>query len=114
MVTGIDQGLAQLSLVAFTTLMPSGALAFVAIAALLLSRRLAPAEAARLARFLIIPLAVAMLGLIASTNHLGKPGNTLYVLMGVGRSPLSNEVFATGLFVAFAWTAWLLSFSERP
>ena len=57
MVTGIDQGLAQLSLVAFTTLMPSGALAFVAIAALLLSRRLAPAEAARLARFLIIPLA---------------------------------------------------------
>lgn len=47
---------------------------------------------ARLAHATVIPLLVSMVGLVASATHLGTPANALYVLTGVGRSPLSNEV----------------------
>lgn len=64
----------------------------------------------RISRYLIIPLATAMVGLIASATHLGTPSNALYVLMGWGRSPLSNEVVAALLFLGLAGVYWLSSF----
>ena len=55
-----------------------------------------------------------MVGLIASATHLGNPSNALYVFTGVGRSPLSTEVFAAVIFLALAGVFWLYSFAERP
>lgn len=55
-----------------------------------------------------------MVGLIASATHLGNPSNALYVFTGVGRSPLSTEVFAAVIFLSLAGVFWLYSFAEHP
>lgn len=57
---------------------------------------------------------VSMVGLVASATHLGNPANALYVFVGVGRSPLSTEVFCAVVFLALAGVYWLYSFAERP
>lgn len=110
---GLAQGLNQLSLTLFTATAPAGALAYAAVTLIGIKHILDFKQKERLRTFLIIPLLFAFLGLIASTNHLGKPANALFVLTGVGRSPLSNEVLATVIFAGLGWLYWLLGFSER-
>lgn len=55
-----------------------------------------------------------MVGLVASATHLGNPANALYVFLGVGRSPLSTEVFCAVVFLALAGLYWLYNFVEHP
>ena len=55
-----------------------------------------------------------MVGLVASATHLGNPANALYVFTGVGRCPLSTEVFAAVIFLALAGVYLLYSFVEHP
>ncbi|NPD30885.1 dimethyl sulfoxide reductase anchor subunit [Eggerthellaceae bacterium zg-1084] len=108
----MDFALSEITLVLFTTLAPSGTVAY----ALVAWRALAcPDQGARrlVAAVAGIPLAVCLLGLIASATHLGNPANALYVFMGVGRSPLSNEVAAAVAFFAVAGVAWMYGFAER-
>ena len=110
---GFAMGINQLSLMLFTTAAPAGALAFAASSTVGFFMEKDDARKDRLRVFLIIPLIFTFLGLVASTNHLGKPANALFVLSGVGRSPLSNEVLATVIFASISWIWWLLGFSER-
>lgn len=107
----------EITLVAFTTLAPSGILACVlcAFAVGVVGRYCGLDEAVRtrLSHLMVLPLAVSMVGLIASASHLGTPSNALYVLSGVGRSPLSNEVACCVAFMALTGLYWLYSFSRR-
>ena len=82
----------EISLVLFTTLAPSGALAFVLMAIPLFKGGIDDDARGRLSKLLCIPLVVTMVGLVASATHLGNPDNALYVIAGIGRSPLSTEV----------------------
>lgn len=110
---GFEQGVQQVTLALFTTLAPAGTVAFCGMALLLLFGKLSKDEWARLSHFLVLPLAVAVIGFIGSATHLGKPSNALYVLSGVGRSPLSNEVIASVTFFALSGLAWYVGFSQR-
>lgn len=113
MTTGFPFAINELSLVLFTTLAPTGALAFVLMVVPLFRAKRPLKERARLSKLLCIPLVVTMAGLVASATHLGNPDNALYVLTGVGRSPLSNEVVCAVAFLALAGVYWLLTFSHR-
>lgn len=106
--------LSEITLVAFTTLAPSGAAALAIMAVVLLAARVDDATRARINKFVSIPLVVTTVGLIASATHLGNPSNALYVLLGVGSSPLSNEVFCIVLFLGVSGIYWLYSFSQKP
>lgn len=110
---GFSMALDEITLVLFTTLAPTGAMACVIMAAVLVFSPLGESERTRVNRALCIPLIAAMVGLIASATHLGSPANALYVLLGVGRSPLSNEVFCAGLFLASCGLYWLFCFTEK-
>lgn len=112
--SGFDTALGEITLVLFTTLAPSGVLAFMIMAAVLVRGGLDDALRRRINQFLCIPLMISMVGLIASATHLGNPANALYVFMGVGRSPLSTEVFCAVVFLMLAGVYWLYSFSQRP
>lgn len=114
----------EITLVLFTTLGPAGAVGFIvmALAAFAASRVLVAsadgipdeqAGAVQISRYLVIPLAFAITGLIASATHLGTPANALFVLTGIGRSPLSNEVVAAAVFLALGGSLWIASFYER-
>jgi anaerobic dimethyl sulfoxide reductase subunit C len=113
---GLDTALGELTLVFFTTLAPPGTLAYMIMAIIVLFGRMGEKRRKRIKQFLCIPLITAMVGLVASATHLGNPANALYVFMGVGRSPLSNEVFCAALFLGLAASYWLYSFTEtsRP
>lgn len=110
---GFSTAASEITLVLFTTLAPSGATAFAIVALLLASGRVEAAATGRVKQFLCIPLVISMVGLIASATHLGNPSNALYVFMGVGRSPLSNEVFSAIVFLGLAGMYWLYSFTEK-
>ena len=111
MSTGFATALGEITLVLFTTLAPSGALAFVLMGAALLREQ---GEArVRINRFLIVPIFVSLIGLVASATHLGNPDNALYVFTQVGHSPLSNEVFAAVVFMGLAGVYWLYQFADR-
>lgn len=103
----------HLQLLLFTVLGPGGALGFVAASAFVVT---APKDAPwlfRLQRCLLLPIALCMLGLVIAATHLGTPRNALYVLLGTGRSPLSNEMVATISFLALSWLFWLMLATRR-
>jgi anaerobic dimethyl sulfoxide reductase subunit C (anchor subunit) len=114
--TGLATALSEVTLVLFTTLAPSGAVAFAIIAVLIACGYCDGDRCFRAKQFLSVPLITTMAGLIASATHLGNPANALYVFMGVGRSPLSNEVFSAVIFLGLAGSYWLYSFTQvkRP
>ena len=111
---GFSVALSEITLVLFTTLAPSGAVAYLLMSLPVLSGRATGDTARRLNQLTCLPLLVAMVGLVASATHLGNPANALYVFTGVGRSPLSTEVFAAVIFLALAGVYWLYSFAEHP
>lgn len=110
---GFSQGLAQVTLALFTTLAPAGMVAFFVMACVLLFGKLSEKQWERMSHFLVVPLAVAVVGFIGSATHLGKPSNALYVLAGIGRSPLSNEVIASVTFFALSGMSWYVGFSRQ-
>lgn len=111
---GFDTASSEITLVLFTTLAPSGVVAFILMGLTTLGNGLDTVTRRRINQFLCIPLITSMVGLVASATHLGNPANALYVFLGVGRSPLSNEVFCAVVFLAFAGLHWLYAFSEHP
>ena len=114
MISGFDTAFSEVTLVLFTTLAPSGAVALAIMAGVLLLAKLDEAARARINKFTCIPLVVTMVGLIASATHLGNPANALYVFLHVGSSPLSNEVTSAVGFLACCGLYWLYSFSAKP
>lgn len=114
MASGFETALGEITLVLFTTLAPSGVFALMIMSAALMRGGLDGALRRRLDQFLCIPLMVSMVGLVASATHLGNPANALYVFMGVGRSPLSTEVFCAVVFLMLAGVYWLYSFAQKP
>lgn len=107
---GID---IDIVLTAFTVLAPAGAVAYALMGVLMLALPLDAGAQDRATRWLALPIAACLAGLVASATHLGTPANALYTLLGFGRSPLSNEIVAAVAFVALAWLHWLVSFARR-
>lgn len=110
---GIEMALDELTLVLFTTIAPSGAVAVALMVLLALGVRADADARARIDQRTWIPLAVTLVGLVASSTHLGNPANALYVLLGIGNSPLSNEVASAVVFLGLAGLYWLTAFSRR-
>lgn len=114
MSTGFATAFSKITLVLFTTLAPSGAVAYALMSFPIIRGRLSDDAHRRIDKALCIPLIVSLVGLVASATHLGNPANALYVFMGVGRSPLSNEMFSAVIFLAFSGVYWLYSFAVKP
>lgn len=110
---GLETALSEITLVLFTTLAPAGVFACVVMAGVIASRPIAFDARNRISHAIAVPLVISMVGLVASATHLGNPSNALYVFLGVGRSPLSNEVFSAVIFLAVCGLYWLFSFSEK-
>ena len=104
---GLDFALNDICLAVFTTLAPGATLAYVVLACTLLFGKLDSRLHQRIESWLIVPLAVATIGLVASAAHLGTPSNALYVFRTIGSSPLATEVFFAVLFLGTACSYWL-------
>ena len=103
----METALNEITLVLFTTIAPAGVMGYLTMAlAIVLSRD--EERAAAISRYLVVPLVLAISGLIASATHLGTPANALYVITGIGRSPLSNEVVAAVAYSVPSVPTWNL------
>ena len=111
---GFQTAISEITLVLFTTLAPSGVVAYSIVSLLALFSRSDTHTFTQLNRFLILPFIVILVGLVASATHLGNPSNALYVFLGVSHSPLSQEVVSAVAFLAIAEFAWLYSFVQHP
>ena len=107
----METALNEISLVLFTTIAPAGVVGYLVMAAAIM-RAGDEARANAIGHYLVVPLVLAISGLIASATHLGTPANALYVLSGIGRSPLSNEVVAAVAFLALGGIYWIVSFRD--
>lgn len=114
MTEGFSTAWGEITLVVFTTLAPAGSVASGVVGCAILTPKTDEITRKRLNNFLGIPLAITLVGLVLSTAHLGNPSNALYVLTGVGRSPLSNEVASAVVFLTLLGLYWLYGFSEHP
>lgn len=109
--TGFATALNEITLVLFTTLAPSGAVAYAIMGVAALCAK--GDERKRVSGALLVPFLVTLVGLVASATHLGNPDNALYVFSRVGQSPLSNEVGAAVLFLGASGLHWLYQFAEH-
>ena len=109
----MNSGFDELSLAVFTTLAPGGVVAFIGMALAMFKSPIGKQEETKLNRYLAVPIAVALIGFIASATHLGTPANALHVFSGIGRSPLSNEVLSAVAFLFLAGSYWMMAFKER-
>ena len=112
--TGLQTALHEITLVLFTTLAPASIFSCILIALLLFFSEFEAKEYIRVQHMAVLPLSLAMVGLVASATHLGTPSNALYVLTGIGRSPLSNEVATAIVFLGLNGLCWLYSFTLKP
>lgn len=106
----MGSGFLEIGLVLFTTLAPAGAIAFALVALRALAVGSRAQELRDASHCLIIPLSIAILGLVASATQLGTPANALNVFRHLGTSPLSNEVFWSVLFLLLAGVYWQTTF----
>lgn len=67
-----------------------------------LSNKLGMTTPQQLKQANIVGLILVMAGLLIGTLHVGQPLRAINMLLGVGRSPMSNEILLSGLFVAMA------------
>lgn len=106
--------LSELPLAIFTTLAPIGAGAFISLAATQCAGSFPTQDQGKRAlKLMWLPLALVLVGFIASAFHLAAPGNMLHVAQGIGRSPLSNEVAVGGLFFVAAAVYWIVAASGK-
>lgn len=108
----MTSGFNELSLMLFTSLAPGGIIAFI-IMAIARLRSPDPETSTRIDRMISLPFIVVLIGFIASATHLGTPANALHVFAGIGRSPLSNEVFSAVIFLFLAGAYWMAAFKEN-
>lgn len=108
----MTSGFDAFSLALFTSLAPTGVVAFLALALVRLWSH-DHAASVRIDRMIALPFSVVLVGFIASATHLGTPANALHVFSGVGRSPLSNEVLSAVAFLFLVGSYWMMAFKER-
>lgn len=98
----MGNGFSEAALAVFTTLAPMGACAFIVLCAACFKGAFEGAAGKALDRAAFLPLAVVAVGFIGAFFHLASPLNAFFVFMGIGSSPLSNEVAIGVVFFVLA------------
>ncbi|EPL6453241.1 MULTISPECIES: dimethyl sulfoxide reductase anchor subunit family protein [Providencia] len=89
----------ELPLVFFTVLGQTAAGLFLLA---YLSRKMGSIDDKQLKTANIVAFIVMLIGLVIGGLHVGQPLRFFNMLLGVGRSPMSNEAFLSGVFVGCA------------
>lgn len=100
----------ELPLVFFTVLGSSAAGLFLIA---YLSKKLGNIDAKQLANANLLALILMLIGLAIGGLHVGQPLRFFNMLLGVGRSPMSNEAFLSGIFAGFAFVTVALTIMKK-
>ena len=109
----MGNGFSEAALAVFTTLAPMGACAFIVLCAACFKGAFEGAAGKALDKAAFLPLAVVAVGFIGAFFHLANPLNAFFVFMGVGSSPLSNEVTVGVVFFVLAAVYCILAVAGK-
>ncbi len=109
----METAFAEMPLALFTTLAPIGAGAFIALAVAFCAGHVSDGQSKAVFKMAAIPVVVLLVGFAASFFHLASPLHAPSVLVGIGRSPLSNEVAVGLVFVLAALVFWILGMTGK-
>lgn len=109
----MEAAFAELPLALFTTLAPIGAGAFAALAIAFFVAPFTGEQLKKIDRMTLIPLAVVIVGFIASFFHLASPLHAPFVFAHAGSSPLSNEILVGSIFVVLAIVYTAMAFAGK-
>lgn len=103
----------ELPLVFFTVLgqMAAGAVLIGSLSYLMGQQ---PQQRCNIAYINIAAVIVMALGMIMASFHLGHPLRALNVIFGIGRSPMSNEIFTFNLLFGMTIASVLLYYFSQP
>ena len=104
----MEMALHELPLALFTAIAPIGAGAFIALFIAFLKGSFTDDKLKAVDKCSIIPIVVALVGMVCSVPHLTNPNNAVNVLNTIGSSPLANEMTAFGVFLVLACLYWIL------
>ncbi|MDF7666878.1 dimethyl sulfoxide reductase anchor subunit [Orbaceae bacterium ESL0727] len=65
-------------------------------------------------RINVVALVIMALGMFIASFHLGKPLRAMNVIFGIGRSPMSNEIFTFGVLFGITFATVLLAYFNKP
>lgn len=101
----------ELPLALFSTLMPLSVGSYLAMAISSFCSDRERFSSRKMLQGAAVPLLLIVLAFVAAFFHLASPLSAFYVLDGIGRSPLSSEIAASGLYflAGFAYLALLAS-----
>lgn len=105
----MDAALHELPLAIFTTLAPLGAGAFIVLACAFAKNTFTDTQLKQIDKFTIVPLLIAVVGLLASFFHLTNPLNAINVANTIGATPMANEITVFGTFMIVAAVYWILA-----
>jgi anaerobic dimethyl sulfoxide reductase subunit C (anchor subunit)/Tat-targeted selenate reductase subunit YnfH len=108
-----EHAASELPLALFSTLAPLGAGAFILLAIAFFTRDFNAQQFKRIDILTGVPLLVVLGGFAAAFAHLQTPTNAFFVLGGIGRSPLSNEILCGMVFLMTAGSYWLVALTGR-
>ena len=94
--------LGELPLAVFTTLVPLSVGSFITVALAVYSGAFETWSIKSRRVSIFVPVLLLAAGFIAAFFHLTSPQNAVYVLLGVGRSPLASEVAVAMLYALVA------------
>ncbi|EMP2041020.1 TPA: dimethyl sulfoxide reductase anchor subunit [Proteus mirabilis] len=100
----------ELPLVFFTVLGSSAAGLFLIA---YISKKLGQIDEQQLRNANILALILMLVGLGIGGLHVGQPLRFFNMLLGVGRSPMSNEAFLSGVFTGFAFATVALTIMKK-
>ncbi|MEQ4923004.1 dimethyl sulfoxide reductase anchor subunit family protein [Proteus hauseri] len=100
----------ELPLVFFTVLGSSAAGLFLIA---YISKKLGQIDQNQLRNANILALILMLIGLGIGGLHVGQPLRFFNMLLGVGRSPMSNEAFLSGVFTGFAFATVALTVMKK-
>lgn len=109
----MESVLAEMPLTIFTTLVPFGAGAFIALAFCGVVSCANKDEVKAFAQVGFVPLAITAIAFVAAFFHLANPLHAVWVLLGTGSSPLTNEVLAGVVFFVAAAFVCILGALEK-
>lgn len=105
--------MAELPLALFTTLVPIGAGAFIALAVAFFTTKFSDEQLKKIDRMTTIPVVVLVAGFICAFFHLASPMHAFGVFAGLGASPLSNELLAGVVFAVLAIVYWIVALAGK-
>jgi len=103
----------ELPLVFFTVLGQMGAGAVLISAIYYLINNQAQ-NTVKIERINIAALIIMALAMAIASLHLGHPLRALNVIFGIGRSPMSNEIFSFGVLFGITFASVLLAYFAKP